>query len=187
MGPPRKRPLPSGGGRGVAGAGAAGGERGPGRLLAGELAPRLADLEARPFLEHGRHHARVEEDVDGEEALVRAEALRFSDEPARRLGGLAEPDLPEVVPRLAHVAELAVDQELARVDVAVGEHRAAQVPGVAGNLILVLACDLRDQVVAHDPLRVDEVGEREVIVAGEGAALVRSEERRVGKEWTLEG
>src|SRR5262249_56653080 len=103
-------------GRG-AGAGAAGGDRGARRGPPGELAPRLADLEARPLLQHGRHHARVEEDVDGEEALVRAEALRLADEAARRLGGLAEPDLLEVVARLPHVPELAVDQQLARIDV----------------------------------------------------------------------
>src|SRR5262249_51929682 len=111
-----------------AGAGAAGRDRGARGRPPGELAPRLADLEARPLLQHGRHHARVEEDVDGEEALVRAEALRLADEAARRLGGLAEPDLLEVVARLPHVPELAVDQQLASVDVAVSEPSLADTP-----------------------------------------------------------
>src|SRR5262249_3947592 len=143
-----------GGGRGAAGAGAAGRQAGARRLLPGQFPPRLAELQHRRLLHDRRHHAGIEEDVDGEEALVGAEALRLANEATRLLGGLAEPDLLEVVPRLAHVAELAVDQQLARVDVAVGEHRAAEVPGVAGNLVLVLARDLRDQVVAHDALRV---------------------------------
>src|SRR5205807_9725958 len=62
--------------------GAAGGERGAGGGLAAELAPGLAELQARPLLQHRGHHARVEEDVDGEEALVGAEALRLADEAA---------------------------------------------------------------------------------------------------------
>src|SRR5438093_7271504 len=106
----------------------AGRERGGSGLPPGDPAPRLAELEARPLLQDGGHHARVEEDVDGEEALVGAEALRLADEPPGRLGFAAEPDLPEVVAGVADVAELAVDQQLARVDVAVREHRAAEVP-----------------------------------------------------------
>src|SRR5439155_5731910 len=60
----------------------AGGERGAGGGWAAELAPGLAQLQARPLLQHRGHHARVEEDVDGEEALVGAEALRLADEAA---------------------------------------------------------------------------------------------------------
>src|SRR5262249_49875176 len=124
---------------------AAGRERGACRLAAGEPSPRLPRLQARPLLQDGRHHAGVEQDVDGEEALVGAEAFRLADEAARLLRLLAEPDLAEIVTRFAHVPELAVDEQLARIDVAVGEHRAAEVPGVAGNLVLVRAHDLRDQ------------------------------------------
>src|SRR5712692_4492699 len=151
---------------------AAGGERRARGLPAGEPAPGLAQLEARPFLQDGGHQAGVEEDVDGEEALVGAEALRLADEAARLLGLGAEPDLAEVVARVAYVAELAVDEQLAGVDVAVGEHGPAQVPGVARELVLVRAHHLGDQLVAHDALGVDEVGKREVVVAGEGPRLV---------------
>src|SRR5262249_40967853 len=69
------------GGRGP-GAAAAGGQAGTRRLPPREPAPRLAELETGPLLEHGRHHARVEQDVDGEKALVSAEALRLADEAA---------------------------------------------------------------------------------------------------------
>src|SRR5579885_553757 len=151
---------------------AAGSERRACRRAPGEPPPGAAQLEARPFLQHRRQHAGVEEDVDGEEALVGAEALRLADEPPRLLRRRAEPDAAEVVAALAHVAELAVDQQLARVHVAVGEHRAPEVPGVARNLVLVGAHDLRDEVVADDPLGVDEVGERERVVAGERPRLV---------------
>src|SRR5262249_14186166 len=68
------------------------GERGARRLPPRQLPPRLPHLQARPLLQDGRHHARIEQDVDGEEALVGAEALRLPDEAPRRLGGLAEPD-----------------------------------------------------------------------------------------------
>src|SRR4029453_13203445 len=158
MGTPRVWPPRSGGGGRGTGAGSARGQRRTLGLLARDLTPRLAELEARPFLQDGRHHARIEENVDGEEALVGAEALRLADEPARRLGRLAEPDLPEVVAPLAPVAALAVDGHLAGGKVPVGEFPPAEVPREAGNLVLVLTRDLGDQVVAHDALRVDEVG-----------------------------
>src|SRR5581483_9260790 len=118
-------------------------ERRPrGRLLARQAAPELSHLEARPLLQDGRHHAGVEKDVDGEEALVGAETLRLADEATRPLRLRPEPDPLEVVAR------------------------------VARDLVLVLARDLRDQIVADDPLRVDEIREREVVVAGERAGLV---------------
>src|SRR4029079_14241032 len=107
------------------------------------------------------------ENVDCEEALVGAETLRLPDEAPRRLRLVTEPDLLEVVARFPDVAELAVDEQLARIDVAVGEHRATEIPGVAGNLILVVARDLGDHVVPHDPLRIDEICEREVVVPAE--------------------
>src|SRR5581483_3911522 len=148
-------------------------ERRPrGRLLARQAAPELSHLEARPLLQDGRHHAGVEKDVDGEEALVGAETLRLADEATRPLRLRPEPDPLEVVARVTDVPELAVDQELAGIHVAVREHRPAEVPRVARDLVLVLARDLRDQIVADDPLRVDEIREREVVVAGERAGLV---------------
>src|SRR5581483_7910101 len=78
--------------------------RAPGRCrrsrAPGEPPPGAAQLEARPFLQHRRQHAGVEEDVDGEEALVGAEALRFADEPPRLFRLRAEPDAAEVVAAL---------------------------------------------------------------------------------------
>src|SRR5207248_7313150 len=124
----------------------AGRDRGPG-LLAGDPPPGLAELQARPLLQYRGHHAGVEQDVDREEALVGAEALRLADEAARRLRLAAEPDLPEVVAGVAHVAELAVDEQIAGIDVTVGEHRPAQDPGVAGNLVLVRPHDHGNHLV----------------------------------------
>src|SRR5262245_46620278 len=154
------------------GLGAAPGERRHLGLPPRQLAPVFSHLETGPLLQDGRHHARVEEDVHREEALVGAEALRLPDELPRRLRLLGEPDAREVVTMLAHVAELAVDEQLARVHVPIREQCAAEVPAVAGDLVRVLALDLRDQVVPHDPLRVDEVREGEMIVAAERARLV---------------
>src|SRR4029453_5143932 len=83
MGTPRVGPArPGGGARGPP----ARGRRRTLGVVARDLAPRLAELEARPFLQDGRHHARIEEDVDGEEALVGAEELRFAVEAGGRLG-----------------------------------------------------------------------------------------------------
>src|SRR6185436_97793 len=65
---------------------AAGGERPALRLLARHAAPELSHLEARPLLQNGRHHHGIEQDVDREEALVRAEALRLADEFLGRVG-----------------------------------------------------------------------------------------------------
>src|SRR5688572_7891596 len=137
---------------------AAGGERGNGwLLLPRQPPPRLPRLQTPPLLQYRGQHPRIEENVDREEALVRAEALGLPDEPPRRRRLRPEPDPPEVVPRVPHVPELLVDQELARVHVPVREHRAPQVPRVAGDLVLVVPHDLRDQIVPHDPFGIDEV------------------------------
>src|SRR4029453_12505376 len=106
-------------------------------------------------------------DVEGEEALVGAEALRVADELPGLVGLLAVPDLLEVVVDVADVAELAVDQELAREDVAVREHAGTERGGVARDLVGVRLGDLGDEAMAHDALRVDEVGERERVVPRE--------------------
>ena len=135
-------------------------------------APITAGFQDRPFLEDGQQHPGIEEDVDGEETFVGAEALRVADERPRLIRFLAEPDLLEIVPHVADVPEPMVREQLARIGVAVGEQAGPEIPGVARGLVLVGPHDLRDELVADDPLRVDDVGHRECVVTLERAALV---------------
>src|SRR5882724_3018534 len=140
-------------------------------LRACELAQRAAHLETPPLLQDLRHHPRVEEDVDGEEAFVGAEALGVADETPRLVRLLAVPDLLEIVAGLAHVTELTVDEKLAGVEVTVREHAGAEAAGIARDLVRVGLGDLRDQPVPHDTLGIDDVGDGERVVARERAAF----------------